>query len=161
MLLALAGTAEPSEPKAERACRRSRTRARCCGQETRRCCLGDDAHRLVEDFAAAAVGGKDITGGAACVLELSTGAVQGGRSAPAQRRRVARRRTGSWRWARGWSGTSGRADAEAFAAVDFGLVSDHAELAVAGLDNGFADKVPLRRRKRMSLVTVRILSPCC
>jgi hypothetical protein len=86
------------------------------------------AHGLVEDFAAGAVGGEDVAGGAARVDADEDGvrAVFVGCS-----------------WAVVECGAAGAEVAAnegdvAFAAVDFRLVGDHAEFTVAGLDAGFA-----------------------
>ena len=116
--------------------------------------FGDDAHGLVEDFAAVAVGGEDVAGGAAGV------------DADEDRMRADGARGGS-RGCGGaveaiiWSAPDGDCAGDgsggtqmegvavgaevaadegdvAFATLDLALVGDHAELAVAGLDAGFA-----------------------
>jgi len=83
-------------------------------------CLNDHAHGLVENFAALAVGGEDVSGGAAGVdadqdgvgvfAMVAVGVIGNVAEAAMDERDVA------------------------FAAVDFALVGDHAEVAVAGVD---------------------------
>ena len=92
--------------------------------------FGDDAHGLVEDFAAMTVGGENIAGGAAGVDADENGM-----------------RAGGTRFGLGCCGGSGvhvgaevAADERdvALAALDLAFVGDHAEFAVAGLDAGLA-----------------------
>ena len=110
-------------------------------------CFGDHAHGLVEDFAAAAVGGEDVACGAAGVDADQHGMRAGqtllcrggGRgSAPFGRadERIGKR-AGMEGGAVGAEVAADEGDV-AFAAVHFALVGDHAELAVAGLDAGLA-----------------------
>src|SRR5208337_3408368 len=100
--------------------------------------FGNHPHRLVENFAAVTVGGKDVACGAAGVDADEHGMRAG----------CARRSAGAVGDEFGkWSGVDGGAvGAEvaadegdvALAAVDFAFVGDHSELAVAGLDAGLA-----------------------
>jgi hypothetical protein len=107
--------------------------------------FGDHAHGLVEDLAAMAVGGEDVARGAAGVDADEHGMRAGG---------CAEGSCGQTQLRVGFAGNDGRAGRReggavgaevaadqgdvAFAAVDFALVGDHAELAVAGLDAGLA-----------------------
>ena len=93
------------------------------------------AHGLVEDFAAMAVGGEDVAGGAARVHANQNGM-------RARRARCAGISGDVCRtfMARGATGAQVAADEGdvAFAAVDLAFVGDHAELAVFRLNAGFA-----------------------
>ena len=97
--------------------------------------FGNHAHGIVENFAAAAIGCEDVAGCAARVHANQNG--------------VGARRAGlpdppgtlaGPSWHAGQLGAQVATDEGdvAFAAVDLALVGDHAELAVLGLNGGFA-----------------------
>ena len=91
--------------------------------------FGDHAHGVVEDLAAVAVGAEDVAGSAAGVDADEHGMGAG---------RAVVRGAGQAGGAAGEGRTAARAEVAtdqrdvAFAAVYFGLVCDHAELAVTG-----------------------------